>query len=84
MNNLGVFVVEKSETIVDPPLSASLAIGGVPEWLGKDGKVVARPTIHLTLSVDHRALDGAEGVRFLNDLRVLIEEAEEMLEQSVR
>lgn len=42
------------------------------------GEVVARPTVRLTLSVDHRVLDGAEGARFLNDLGILIEEEEKM------
>ena len=50
----------------------------------EDGKVVVRPTIRLTLSVDHRVLDVAEGARFLNDLKVLIEGAEDKFEQLVR
>ena len=42
----------------------------------EEGEVVARPTIRLTLSLDHRVLDGAEGARFLSDLKALIEEPE--------
>ena len=48
------------------------------------GKVVARRTIRLTLSVDHRVLDGAEGARFLRDLKTLIEEPGEVFVESSR
>lgn len=46
-----------------------------------DGQVIARRAIRLTLSVDHRVLDGVEGTHLLNDLKILIEEADDMFEQ---
>ena len=67
-----------------PTQSGILAVGRVAEQEPvEDGQVMARRTIRLTLSVDHRVLDGAEGAHLLNDLRVLIEGAEDMFEQPV-
>jgi len=78
VTNLGMFGVDEFGAIINPPQSAILAVGQIAERpVVEDGQVVARPTIWLTLSLDHRVLDGAEGARFLSDLRALIEEPEE-------
>ncbi len=78
LTNLGMFGVDEFGAIINPPQSAILAVGRIAERpVVEDDQVVARPTIRLTLSVDHRVLDGAEGARFLSDLRALIEEPEE-------
>ncbi len=75
LTNLGMFGVDEFGAIINPPQSAILAVGRIAERaMVEDGKVVARPTIRLTLSVDHRVLDGAEGARFLRDLKSVIEE----------
>jgi len=78
LTNLGMFGVDEFGAIINPPQSAILAVGRIAERpVVEKGEVVARPTIRLTLSVDHRVLDGAEGARFLSDLKALIEEPDE-------
>jgi len=78
LTNLGMFGVDEFGAIINPPQSAILAVGRIAERpVVEEGQVVARPTIRLTFSVDHRVLDGAEGARFLSDLKALIEEPEE-------
>lgn len=57
--------VDEFGVIINPPQSAILAVDRIAERVVvEDGKVVARPTIDLTLSADHRVLDGAEGAGF--------------------
>jgi len=78
LTNLGMFGVDEFGAIINPPQSAILAVGRIAERpVVEEGQVVARPTIRLTLSVDHRVWDGAEGARFLSDLKALIEGPEE-------
>ena len=75
LTNLGMLGVDVFQAIINPPQSAILATGRIADRpVVENGKVVARPTIHLTLSVDHRVLDGASGARFLQDLRRVIED----------
>lgn len=77
--NLGMLGVGEFWAIINPPPSAILAVGRIAERAVVDeGQVMARPTIRLTLSVDHRVLGGAAGARFLNDLSVLIEQPAQM------
>ena len=79
LTNLGMFGVDEFGAIINPPQSAILAVGRVAERaVVEGGKVVASPTVRLTLSVDHRVLDGAEGARFLRDLKSVIEEPGEV------
>ena len=60
--------------IVNPPQVAILALGAFRDRLFLDGdRLVARPTARLTLSGDHRAIDGADAARFLAELRRRIE-----------
>jgi pyruvate dehydrogenase E2 component (dihydrolipoamide acetyltransferase) len=75
LTNLGMLGVDVFQAIINPPQSAILATGRIAERpVVENGQVLARPTIHLTLSVDHRVLDGATGARFLQDLRHVIED----------
>jgi len=77
LTNLGMFGVDEFGAIINPPQSTILAVGRIAERpVVEEGEVVARPTIRLTLSLDHRVLDGAEGARFLSDLKTLMEEPE--------
>jgi pyruvate dehydrogenase E2 component (dihydrolipoamide acetyltransferase) len=79
LTNLGMFGVDEFGAIINPPQSAILAVGRIAQRaVVEGGKVVARPTVRLTLSVDHRVLDGAEGARFLKDLKSVIEEPGEV------
>ncbi|NIN65760.1 MAG: 2-oxo acid dehydrogenase subunit E2 [Anaerolineae bacterium] len=75
LTNLGMLGVDVFQAIINPPQSAILATGRILERpVVEDGEVVARPTIYLTLSVDHRVLDGATAARFLQELQTLIED----------
>lgn len=75
LSNLGMFGVEQFAAILNPPQSAILAVGAVmktPVALDDD-TVAVRPMMSLTLTVDHRVLDGLQGARFLGALRERIE-----------
>ena len=70
-----MFGVDAFSAIVNAPQAAILAVGRIAERLvAVDGAAVVRPTLTLTLSFDHRAVDGATGARFLDTLAALVEE----------
>jgi pyruvate dehydrogenase E2 component (dihydrolipoamide acetyltransferase) len=74
ISNLGMFGVEQFDAIINPPQGAILAIGSAqPEPVAHKGKVVVLPMLHLSLSCDHRAIDGADAGRFMAALAELIE-----------
>jgi len=84
LTNLGMFEVDEFEAIINPPQSAILAAGRIAERpVAENGRVVARPTIRLTLSLDHRVIDGANGARFLSDLKALVEEPADVIGSKV-
>jgi pyruvate dehydrogenase E2 component (dihydrolipoamide acetyltransferase) len=75
ISNLGTFGVDAFSAIVNPPQAAILAVGRIADRVvSVDGRPVVQPTMVLTLSCDHRALDGARGAQFLGALAELIEE----------
>jgi pyruvate dehydrogenase E2 component (dihydrolipoamide acetyltransferase) len=75
LSNLGMFGVDQFQAIINPSQSAILAVGRIRERpIAIEGVAVVRPTIHLTLSVDHRLLNGAQAARFLERVSQLIEE----------
>jgi pyruvate dehydrogenase E2 component (dihydrolipoamide acetyltransferase) len=75
ISNLGMFGVDAFNAIVNPPQAAILAVGRIADRVvALDGQPVVRPTMVLTLSCDHRALDGARAAQFLGTLADLIEE----------
>jgi len=75
ISNLGMYGVDAFSAIVNPPQAAILAVGRIADRvIPVDGKPAVQPTMVLTLSCDHRALDGARGARFLGALADLIEE----------
>ena len=80
VSNLGPFGVDQFQAIVVPPQSAILAVGRVaPRPVANDGRVRVRETVWLTLSVDHRVLDGALAAGFLRDLVSMLESPYRML-----
>jgi pyruvate dehydrogenase E2 component (dihydrolipoamide acetyltransferase) len=80
VSNLGMYDVDEFTAIINPPESAILAVGAIiPTPVVRDGQVVVRDVMKLTLSVDHRALDGATAARFLQELKRLLEEPLSML-----
>ena len=80
VSNLGMFGIEAFDAIINPPQAAILAIGQASRELAEldDGEIGFETRIRLTLSVDHRAIDGAAGARFLATLKTLIEDPEQL------
>jgi pyruvate dehydrogenase E2 component (dihydrolipoamide acetyltransferase) len=75
ISNLGMFGIDAFSAIVNPPQAAILAVGRIADRVvAVNGQPAVRPTMVLTLSCDHRALDGARGAQFLGALADLIEE----------
>ena len=75
ISNLGMFGVDNFNAIVNPPQAAILAVGTIAEQVvSVNGSIISRPTLTLSLSCDHRAVDGARGARFLDTLATLIED----------
>jgi pyruvate dehydrogenase E2 component (dihydrolipoamide acetyltransferase) len=75
ISNLGMYGVDAFNAIVNPPQAAILAVGRIADRVvALNGQAVVQPTMVLTLSCDHRALDGARGAQFIGALADLIEE----------
>lgn len=75
ISNLGMYGVDAFNAIVNPPQAAILAVGRIAERVVPvDGQPAVRPVVVLTLSCDHRVVDGARGAQFLDALAKLIEE----------
>jgi pyruvate dehydrogenase E2 component (dihydrolipoamide acetyltransferase) len=80
ISNLGMFGIEEFTAIINPPESGIIAVGRVEEKpVVEDGQVVVRPRMRVTMSCDHRVVDGAMGARFLQTLRDFLEEPVMML-----
>ncbi len=74
ISNLGMFGIEEFTAIINPPDACILAIGGIRETpVIKDGKVVPGHVMKVTMSCDHRAVDGAIGSAFLQTFKQLME-----------
>ena len=74
ISNLGMFGIEAFTAIVNPPDSCIMAIGGIKEVpVVKDGHVVPGNVMKVTLSCDHRVVDGASGAAFLNTFKEYME-----------
>jgi pyruvate dehydrogenase E2 component (dihydrolipoamide acetyltransferase) len=75
ISNLGMYGVDAFNAIVNPPQAAILAVGRIADRvIAINGQPAVQPTMMLTLSCDHRALDGARGAQFLGGLADLLEE----------
>ncbi|MGI5835026.1 MAG: dihydrolipoamide acetyltransferase family protein [Chloroflexota bacterium] len=75
ITNLGMFGIDSFTPIVNPPESAILGVGRIVEkGVGVGGQLELRPMMTLSLSFDHRILDGAPAAKFLQRLRQLLEE----------
>ena len=74
ISNLGMYDVEEFSAILNPPEAAILAVGAILQKpVAVDGAVAVRRRMRLTLSCDHRVLDGATGARFLQELKTVLE-----------
>ena len=79
LSNLGMFGVEQFDAIINPPQGAILAVGNArPEPVDDDGATRIVPVLHLSLSCDHRAIDGADAGRFMAALARIIENPEQL------
>ena len=75
ISNLGMYGVDAFDAIVNPPQAAILAVGRIADRVvALTGQPVVQPTMVLTLSCDHRALDGARGAQFVSTLADTIDE----------
>jgi pyruvate dehydrogenase E2 component (dihydrolipoamide acetyltransferase) len=74
VSNLGMFGIDAFRAIINPPEAGILAVGRIVERpVGVDGQIVLRPIVRLVLSVDHRAVDGAQAASFLATVRRYLE-----------
>jgi pyruvate dehydrogenase E2 component (dihydrolipoamide acetyltransferase) len=75
ISNLGMFGVERFVAVLNPPQAAILAVGAIEERaVVRDGELAARPVMEMTLSCDHRSVDGATASEFLRTVKQFLEE----------
>jgi pyruvate dehydrogenase E2 component (dihydrolipoamide acetyltransferase) len=79
ISNLGMYGLAHFDAIINPPQVAILAVGAAQErFVARDGAPVVRRCMTLTLSADHRVVDGAVGAQFLATLKELIERPDQL------
>ena len=75
ISNLGMYGVERFVAVLNPPQAAILAVGAIEERaVVREGEVVARPVLEMTLTCDHRTVDGATASDFLRTVKQFLEE----------
>jgi pyruvate dehydrogenase E2 component (dihydrolipoamide acetyltransferase) len=80
ISNLGMFQIDSFTAIIPPPQAAILAVGAITDRVvAINGQPAVRSMMTLTLSCDHRVVDGARGAQFLNDLAKAIAEPQQHL-----
>jgi pyruvate dehydrogenase E2 component (dihydrolipoamide acetyltransferase) len=80
ISNLGMFGIREFTAVINPPHAAILAVGaGERRAIVRDGKIEAAMVMTVTMSCDHRVIDGATGARFLQAFKGFIEEPASML-----
>lgn len=74
ISNLGMFGIKEFTAIINPPEAAILAVGGAaPTPVVRDGEIVVRNVMNVTMSCDHRVIDGATGAKFLQTFKQMLE-----------
>ncbi len=74
ISNLGMYGIEQFVAVLNPPQVAILAVGSIEDRpVAIDGDLVIVPTMTMTLTCDHRAIDGSEGAEFLRDVKAFVE-----------
>jgi pyruvate dehydrogenase E2 component (dihydrolipoamide acetyltransferase) len=74
VSNLGMFDIDQFTAVINPPEAGILAIGAiVPKPVVHEGQVVVRRRMRITMSCDHRVIDGATGAEFLKTLKQMLE-----------
>ena len=80
ISNLGMFGIEEFTAIINPPDACILAVGGIREVpVVENGEIKAGSKMKVTLSCDHRVVDGATGAKFLADFKSMLEEPLRMI-----
>src|SRR5438067_9626616 len=80
VSNLGMFDIDQFTAVINPPEAGILAVGTItPKPVVVDGQVVPRRRLRLTMSCDHRVIDGATGAAFLSTLKGMLENPLAML-----
>jgi pyruvate dehydrogenase E2 component (dihydrolipoamide acetyltransferase) len=75
ISNLGMYGIEQFVAVLNPPQAAILAVGATLDTpVARGGAVAVRPMLTMTLTVDHRAVDGAAGADFLRTVKQFVEE----------
>ncbi|HKO61532.1 MAG TPA: pyruvate dehydrogenase complex dihydrolipoamide acetyltransferase [Pyrinomonadaceae bacterium] len=74
ISNLGMFGIDEFTAVINPPEGAILAVGTMtPKAVVRDNQVVVRQMMHVTMSCDHRVIDGATGAKFLQTFKKILE-----------
>ncbi|HVM97351.1 MAG TPA: dihydrolipoamide acetyltransferase family protein [Candidatus Acidoferrales bacterium] len=74
ISNMGMLDIDEFSAVITPPQAAILAVGTIKDRpIARDGQIVVAKTMRVTLSVDHRVLNGVEAGRFLEDLKHVLE-----------
>ncbi|HQY68333.1 MAG TPA: pyruvate dehydrogenase complex dihydrolipoamide acetyltransferase [Pyrinomonadaceae bacterium] len=74
ISNLGMFGIKEFTAIINPPEAGILAVGGAAEVpVVRDGQIVIRNIMNVTMSCDHRVIDGATGAKFLQTFKQMLE-----------
>jgi pyruvate dehydrogenase E2 component (dihydrolipoamide acetyltransferase) len=74
ISNLGMFGIDDFTAVINPPEAAILAVGAVqPKAVVRDNEIVARQMMRVTMSCDHRVIDGATGAQFLQTFKHILE-----------
>jgi pyruvate dehydrogenase E2 component (dihydrolipoamide acetyltransferase) len=80
VSNLGMFDIDEFTAVINPPEAGIVAVGAiVPKAVAVDGQIAVRRRLRLTMSCDHRVIDGATGAAFLKTLKQMLENPLAML-----
>ncbi len=80
VSNLGMFGIQEFTAIINPPEAAIIAVGGAAEKaVVRNGEIVIRSMMNVTMSCDHRVVDGATGAKFLQTFKQMLENPAMML-----
>src|SRR6185503_1697047 len=74
ISNLGMFGIDEFTAVINPPEGAILAVGSMsPKPVVRNNEIVVRQMMRVTLSCDHRVIDGATGAKFLQTFKKILE-----------
>jgi pyruvate dehydrogenase E2 component (dihydrolipoamide acetyltransferase) len=80
VTNFGAIGGEYADPVINVPETAILGVGALKERpVAEDGEVVAKPTLTLSLAIDHRVIDGADAARFVNTLKSYLSDPTRLL-----